>query len=150
MIKGPRATAAAESAAAYVNQARMNGPNLLHRLVFAFPRVKIHGVSGWTSSSPTMAGVAAALRDPAKDWNIAPRKPKIYGPGHSIPSIMVPLNGIRDVEFYVSRRSLELLLSVGCLVIQVNKKKQGFVRVPLNSPLITGEPFEIEVEHPPI
>ena len=148
MIKGPRATAAAESAAAYVNQARVNGPNLLHRLVFSFPRVKIDGVNGWTSASPTMAGVAAALRNPAKDWNIAPRKPKIYGPGHPIPSIMVPLNGIRDVEFYVSRRSLELLLSVGCLVIQMNKKKHGFVRVPLNSPLITGEPFEIEVEHP--
>ena len=149
MIKGPRATAAAESAAAYVDQARMNGPNFLHRLVVSLPRVKTDGVDSWTSASATMAGVAGALRNPAKDWNVAPRKPKIYGPGHTIPSIIVPLNGIRDVEFYVSRRSLKLLLSVGCLVIQMDKKKQGFVRVPLNSPIITGNPFEFDAEHPP-
>lgn len=144
MIKGQAAVIAAELTIAWATNQRLSEQNLQSRVTIAFPRLKIRGLSGWQPPSPTLAGAVAGLINPHSRPPYTP-PPKYYGPEHGIPSVIVYLNGILDVEYYVSKHYMMRLLNVGCMVIQKDRKGQGYVRIPLNSPPITGQPYQFEV-----
>lgn len=144
MIRGQAAVAAAEWTIAWATNQRLSDKNLQSRVTIAFPRVKIAGLNGWQPPSPTLAGAVAGLFNPNSRPAHTP-PPKYYGPEHGIPSVIVYLNGVEDVEYYVSKHYMMRLLNVGCMVIQKNRRGQGYVRIPLESPPITGEPYQFEV-----
>ena len=144
MIKGPLANKAVDIAISQIRTLRLKSPSNLDRIVFCFPRVLRDYYDGWQDGTPLLAGMVDVMRNPEnpgyKDIPI-----KRYDDTHSIPSVIVPLYGIKDVEYHVSRRNLERLLSVGCIVFQPYRKGFG-VRIPSGYPLLTGQPFESKVD----
>ena len=143
MKKGAIANRAVDLTVARIGSWRLNDPSHLDNVTFCFPRVLSDFDNGWASGSAFLAGAAAAARNPE---NRADKETPLryYEVGHKIPSVFVPLNGVRDVEYHVSQKNLEKLLSVGCLVFTYYKKGFG-VRIPYGHPMLTGQPFEFEV-----
>ena len=143
MLQSNRANQAVESTIAYIEAMRLNDSNYLSRIVFCFPRVKFEESDKWQDASPLVAAATAIVRNPEKAV-IQPPPIKIFGPGHKLPSVIVGLNGITAVEYHASRRNLERLLSIGCVVIQ--KDRKGFsIRIPFNNPMYNGTPHQFEV-----
>lgn len=143
MKKGVAASRAVDVAVSEVENLRLNDPSHLDRIVFCFPRVMMDGSDRWGDGSGFMAAAAAIARNP--ETRINKDVPlRHYKAGHKIPSVVVPLEGIVDVEYHVSRASMVRLLSVGCVVFQRYRKGFG-VRIPYAHPMLTGEPFQFEV-----
>ena len=139
MIKGAEANRAAENALANIRNTRRTHDGL-DRIVFCFPKVKIVGAGEYKDGSALAVSAAAIARNPSTrvDRTVLI---KHYGKEHSIPSCIVPLQGIADVEYHVSRQNMERLLKVGCIVFQ--KYKKGFgMRIPYDSPSYSGKPTE--------
>ena len=143
MKKGVTANRAADVTVARIETMRMNDDSYLDRVVFCFPRVKSTYDNRWSGGSAFIAGAAAVALNPEERVN-KETPLRYYEVGHPIPSVFVPLNGIVDVEYHVSRKNLERLLSVGCLVFTPYKKGFG-VRIPYGHPVLTKQPFEFEV-----
>jgi len=143
MKQGAVANAAVEETVKHIESMRLNHSTHMSRAVFCFPRVKNRD-GEWMDGAPYVAGAAIVARDPDKRVNKEVPL-KYYNEGHSIPSVIIPLEGIQDVEYKVSRNNMESLLSVGCIVFQRYRKGFG-VRIPFGHPLLTGQPFEITVE----
>ena len=143
MKKGTLANLAVDLTVSRIKSWRLNDPSQLTNVTFCFPRVLTDFDDDWTDGSAFLAGAAAIARNPDNSVNkdIPLRHYKV---GHKIPSVFVPLNGIRDVEYHVSRMNLERLLSVGCIVFQPYRKGFG-VRIPYGHPMLTGQPFEFEI-----
>ena len=110
----------------------------LDRIIFCFPKVKKVGDREYRDGSTFAVSAAAIARDPCKRVNKTVRVAH-YGEGHPIPSCFVPLQGIADVEYHVSKQNMERLLKVGCIVFQKHKKGFG-VRIPYDSPTYSGKP----------
>ena len=109
-------------------------------MIFCFPKVKKVGDHEYRDGSTFAVPAAAIARDPSKMVNKTVRIAH-YGDGHPIPSCFVPLQGIADVEYHVSKQNMERLLKVGCIVFQ--KYKKGFgVRIPYDSPTYSGKPAQ--------
>ena len=124
---------------------RLDDPQQLDRIVFCFPRIRTQGGNHWADSSPFSAAACAIARDPGSAVT-QPAPIKRIGAGHAIPSVIVRLAGIEAVEHHVSRKNMERLLSVGCVVIQ-GDRKGFFVRIPYNSPLYHGQPYQFDSAH---
>ena len=113
--------------------------------MYCFPRVKtVVDGDRWVDGSAFLAAAAAIMREPEtrvnKDVPL-----KWYDGKHSIPSAIIPLEGITDIEYHVSSRNMESLLSVGGIVFQ--KYLKGFgVRIPMSHPMHTGQPFSFQVD----
>lgn len=126
-----------------VQAMRLAHENHLDRIVFCFPRVKGEFGDHWQDASPYVAAASAVARQP-EAATVQPPPVKYLPPGHPIPSIIVRLTGIKDIEYYVSRKNWERLLRSGFAVIQ--QDRDGFyVRIPLNSPLYHGQPYDFQV-----
>lgn len=138
LIKGSKANSAANAVLRWVTHQRLNDPNYLSRIVFSYPRIKQEGISKWTDGSALLAAATSIARNPESRREHI-REPKTYDYEHSIPSIVVWLHGIVDIEYHVSRKNMERLLAVGCIVFQRNKRG-FFVRIPFGSPLYHGQP----------
>ena len=121
---------------------RLEDPTKLGRLVFCFPRIRMQGAKHWGPSSLFVAAACAVARDPSSAVT-QPAPIKRIGPGHPMPSLIVRLAGIEAVEYHVSKKNMERLLFVGCVVIQ-SDHKGFFVRIPYNSPLYHGKPYQFE------
>lgn len=135
--------AAVDSAIENIVSRRLNHPDLLDRIVFCFPRVKGDLDDHWRSASPIVAAACAIARAP----ETAVRQPppiKYLSHGHPVPSAIVRLDGIAEVEYYVSRKNWERLLRCGCAVIQ-SDSKGFFTRIPFDSPIYHGQPYKFEV-----
>ena len=134
---------AVDSVIENVQAMRLNNSNFLDRIVFCFPRVKSDLDDQWADASPHVAAASAIARQP----EIAREQPppvKSISHGHPIPSAIVRLSGITDVEYYVSRKNWERLLRLGIVVIQ--RDRNGFfVRIPLNNPMYHGQPYQFDV-----
>lgn len=142
MKKGAIASRAVDITVSNIENLRMNDPNYLDRVTFCFPRV-LTNRGEWADGSVYVATAATVALNPEK--RVDKETPlRYYEVGHKIPSVFVPLNGIEDVEYHVSRRNLERLLSVGCLVFTPYRKGFG-VRIPYGHPVLTKRPFEFEV-----
>ena len=83
----------------------------LDRIIFCFPRVKQVGDSEYKDGVPFAVAAAAIARDPSSRVNDTVRIAH-YGEGHPIPSCFVPLQGISDVEYHVSKQDMERLFHV--------------------------------------
>lgn len=143
LIRGERANRAVKSTLNWIKDQRATSPDNFNRVVFSFPRIQQEGVEGLRDGSGLLAAATVIARDPDSRLDHV-REPKIYGDEHSIPSVVVWLNGIRDLEYYVSRQNMERLLEVGCAVFQQHRRRGVFVRIPFNSPLYHGEPFKFK------
>lgn len=142
--KGPLASKAVDCAICQIMALRLNNPYHLDRIVFCFPRVISEPFNEWQDGSPYLAGVVDIARNPENPvYEDIPIKH--YADTHSIPSLIVPVNGIRDVEYHVSRQNMERLLAVGCIVFQPYRKGFG-VRIPRGHPLLSGQPFGSRVD----
>ncbi len=131
MIKGKKANEAVDAALDRIITARQSSANGLDRLLFVFPRVRTTWDKEWKDGSPVVAAAVAIARDPSSRVDSVP-EPVTYNLNHSIPSRLVLLDSIVDVEYHVSRANMERLLKVGCLVIQSYKRgKKYSVRIPL-------------------
>ena len=109
LIRGSEANQAVEELLRWIKHQRSMSPNNLDRVAFCFPRIQQEGAEGWQGGSVFLAAAVVTARDPdARLSHVC--KPKIYGDKHSIPSVVVWLNGIEDIEYYVSRQNLERLL----------------------------------------
>lgn len=142
MKMGVSANNAVEAMVSEIEAQRLSHPSYLDRIVFSFPRVMMDESGKWRDGSPFLAAAAVVARNPETRVNKGVDL-RYYGVGHKIPSVIVPLEGIEDVEYHVSRSNMEMLLSVGCVVFQRYKKGFG-VRIPLGHPLLTGQPFQFE------
>ena len=145
MKRGQMANAAVDEAISRISAARLSHPSYLDHIVFAFPRVLTDFAGDkWSGGSVFLAAAATIARNPENRVNKGVPL-RWYDEKHSIPSVIIPLNGVRDVEYHVSRRNIERLLSVGCIVFQ--KYPRGFgVRIPSSSPMLTGQPYSFNVE----
>ena len=143
MITGAEANAAVEFQITWITSQRLNDPTHLERILFAFPRVKLMWSESWQPASPLIAAATGIMRDPGSRREHV-REPKTLGIGHPIPSRIVYLSGVTDVEYKVSKHNMERLLNVGCLVIQMVKGR-AHVRIPFNSPAYHGQPRQYEV-----
>ena len=103
MIRGGEANRAVRSTLHRIRRQRSLSPDNLGRIAFSFPRIQQEGVEGWRDGSAFLVAAAAIARDPHVRLSHV-REPKIYGDKHSIPSVMVWLNGIEDLEYHVSRQ----------------------------------------------
>ena len=137
MIRGADANRAVEDTIRNIRKMRQAHDGL-DRIIFCFPRVKQVGDSEYKDGVPFAVAAAAIARDPSSRVNGTVRIAH-YGEGHPIPSCFVPLQGISDVEYHVSKQNMERLLRVGCIVFQ--KYKKGFgMRMPYDSPSYSGKP----------
>ena len=143
MIRGSEANQTVEELLRRIKHQRSLSLNNLDRVAFCFPRIQQEGAEGWQYGSAFLAAAAVIARDPDARLSHV-RKPKIYGDKYSIPSVVVWLNGIEDVEYHVSRQNMESLLEVGCAVFQHHRRRGIFVRIPFNSSLYHGEPYRFE------
>ncbi len=140
MIRGADANRAVEETISNIRKMR-KAHDGLDRIIFCFPKVKKVGDLEYRDGSIFAVSAAAIARDPSKRVNKTVRIAH-YGEGHPIPSCFVPLQGIADVEYHVSKQNMERLLKVGCIVFQ--KYKKGFgVRIPYDSPTYSGKPAKI-------
>lgn len=142
MIVGTEADVAVDRAIAWVRHQRLNNPITHGRVMVAFPRVKVNRSDDWQDPGAKIAAAVAIMRDPSCRHDRV-LEPKDIGVGHPIPSRIVYLNGVTDVEYKVSKHNLERLLKVGCLVIQVSKGR-AFVRIPFDSPAYHGRPQQFD------
>ena len=145
MKRGQMANAAVDQTISHIETARLSSASYLGRIVFCFPRVLTDfDEDRWADGSPFLAAAASIARNPDNRMN-QDVPLRWYDAKHSIPSVIVPLNGIRDVKYHVSRRNIERLLLVGCIVFQ--KYRKGFgVRIPTSSPMLTDQPYSFEVD----
>ena len=135
--------AAVDAVIENVQALRLNNPNYLDRIVFCFPRIKGDMDDDWTEASPHVAAASAIARHP-ETAREQPPPVKPISHSHPIPSMIVRLSGIKDVEYHVSRKNWERLLRLGIAVIQ--RDRNGFfVRIPLNSPMYHGQPYQFDV-----
>ena len=135
--------AAVDAVIENVQALRLNNPNYLDRIVFCFPRIKGDMDDDWTEASPHVAAASAIARHP-ETAREQPPPVKPISHSHPIPSMIVRLSGIKDVEYRVSRKNWERLLRLGIAVIQ--RDRNGFfVRIPLNSPMYHGQPYQFDV-----
>ena len=136
MIRGVAASDAVDQTIAYIESLRIKGPNYLGNVIFCFPRIKMDYDDRWTDASPFLAGVAGGLHNPESNLEDV----TYYGEGYTMPSVVVPLSGIRDVEYQVSRQNMFRLLRVGCIVIRPNGN--GFaVRIPSQPSIANWQAF---------
>lgn len=144
MIIGAEADAAVDSVIEWIALQRTSNSNNLERIIVAFPRVKTVWANHWQYPSPLIAAATAILRNPESRREHIPA-PKTFGDGHSIPSTIVFLDGIIDVEYKVSKHNLKRLLDVGCIVVGLSKGR-GQVRIPFNSPAHHGKPQRYKLD----
>ena len=137
MIRGADANRAVEETIRNIRKMRQTHDGL-DRIISCFPRVKKVGESKYKDGAAFAVSAAAIARNPSTRVNKAVRIAH-YGEGHPIPSRFVPLQGIADVEYHVSKQNMECLLKVGCIVFQKHKKGFG-VRIPYDSPSYSGKP----------
>ena len=126
-----------------VQAMRLNNPDYLDRIVFCFPRIKSDMDDNWTNASPHVAAASTIARQP-ETAREQPPPVKPISHRHPIPSVIVRLSSIKDVEYHVSRKNWERLLRLGVAVIQ-HDRNGFFVRIPLNSPLYHGQPYQFNV-----
>ena len=141
MTQKNRSDRAVESAIASIQAQRSRRPPEAGCVAFCFPRIRLEPNDGWLPSTPLVASAAVFSRNPTRTsaWF---HSVKEFGKGHPIPSAIVRLNGVTAVEHHVSRHNMERLLHVGCAVVQRDKK--GFyVRIPFDSPMYHGVPYNI-------
>lgn len=130
MIKGQRANEAVDAVIGRIITARENSAGGLDRLMFTFPKIRTTPSGEWKEGTAVVVAAIAIARDPSVRVESAP-EPVTYGQEHSIPSRLVLIEGVADVEYHVSRANMERLLNVGCLVIQPYKRGKEFsVRIP--------------------
>ena len=135
--------AAVDSTIEYVQAMRLNNPNYLDRIVFCFPRVKGDMDDDWQDASAHIAAASAIARQP-ETAREQPPPVKAVSHRHPIPSVIVRLSGIKDVEYHGSRKNWARLLRLGIAVIQ--RDRDGFfVRIPLSSPMYHGQPYQFDV-----
>ena len=120
MIKGEKANRAVVATIDRIDAARRSNADGLGRLPFVFPRVRTTRDGDWKDGTAIMMAAVAIARDPSVRVESVP-KPITYDRNHSIPSRLVLIDGVVEVEYHVSRRNMERLLKVGCLVIQPYK-----------------------------
>ena len=137
MIGGADANRAVEETIRNIRKTRQADDGL-DRIIFCFPRVKQVGYSEYKDGAVFAVSAAAIARNPSSRVNDTVRIAH-YGEGHPIPSCFVPLQGIADVEYHVSRQNMERLLRVGCIVFQKYKRVFG-MRIPYDSPSYSGKP----------
>ena len=117
MKRGQLADTAVGEAISRISAARLRHPSYLDHTVFAFPRVLTNfDEDRWTGGSVFLAAAASVALNPENRMNKGVPL-RWYDEKHSIPSVIVPLSGIRDVEYHVSRRNILRLLSVGCICV---------------------------------
>ena len=138
-----RANQAVDAVIDNITTMRLGDPSRLDRIVFCFPRVRTEWSDNWTDSSPLLAATCAVARNPGTAVK-QPPPIKNIGLGHAIPSVIVRLTGVEATEHHVSRKNMERLLSVGCVVIQKDRKG-FFVRIPYNSPAYHGQPYQFDI-----
>ena len=132
MIKGKKANEAVDAVLNRIVAARQSNANGLDRLLFAFPRIRTTHGGEWKDGTAVVVAAVAIARDPFVRVESVP-EPVTYGQNHTIPSRLVLIDSIVDVEYHVSRANMERLLKVGCLVIQPYKRGKKFsVRVPFS------------------
>ena len=142
MTQNNRANHAVESAIADILAQRSRYPSQARCVAFCFPRIKLESNDGWLPPTPLVAAAAVVARNPTRPSSTWFPSFKEFGREHSIPSVVVRLNGVTSVEYHVSRHNMERLLRVGCAVVQRDKK--GFyVRIPFDSPMYHGMPYSI-------
>ena len=107
MKKSQPANRAVDATVSRIESLRLNDPSLLANVTFCFPRVRTDLDEDWSGGSAFLAGAgaAAAARNPGNRTN-KDTPLKYYGEGYSIPSVFVPLNGIKDLEYKVSRANM--------------------------------------------
>ena len=137
MIRGAGATRAIEDTIRNIRRMReVHGG--LDRIIFCFPRVKRDGDNEYKDGTAFALSAASIARNPSSRVDDTIHIAH-YGEGHPIPSCFVPLQGIADVEYHVSKQNMERLLKAGCIVFQ--KYKKGFaMRIPYDSPSYSGKP----------
>ena len=137
MIRGVKANWAVENAIRNTRKMRKAHYGL-DRIIFCFPKVKMVGDGEYKDGSAFAISAAVIARNPNKRVDKTTPIAQ-YGRGHPIPSCFVPLQGITDVEYHVSKQNMNRLLRVGCIVFQQYRKGFG-VRIPYNSPSYSGKP----------
>ena len=137
MIRGADASRAVEETIRNIRSMRkVHGG--LDRLIFCFPKVKRVGDSEYKDGTAFAVSAAAIARNPSSRVDDTVRIAH-FGEGHPIPSCFVPLQGIADVEHHVSKKNMERLLRIGCIVFQ--KYEKGFgMRIPYDNPTYSGKP----------
>ena len=136
MIRGAEANRAVENAIRNTREIR-KAHDGLDRIIFCFPKVRMVGNSEYKDGSALAVSAAVIARDP--NTRVDKTTPIAhYGKEHPIPSCFVPLQGIADVEYHVSKQNMERLLRVGCIVFQRYRKGFG-VRIPYDSPSYSGK-----------
>ena len=137
MIRGGEANRAVENAIHNIRNMH-KAHDGLDRITFCFPKVKMVGNSEYKDGSALAISAAVIARDPNK--RVDKTTPiTYYGKEHPIPSRFVPLQGIADVEYHVSKLNMKDLLRVGCIVFQRYKKGFG-MRIPYDSRSYSGKP----------
>ena len=130
MIKGQRANEAVDAVIGRIINARENSAGGLDRLMFTFPKMRTTPSGEWKEGTAVVVAAIAIARDPSVRVESVP-EPVSYGQEHSIPSRLVLIDGIADVEYHVSRANVERMLEVGCMVIQPYKRGKRFtIRIP--------------------
>lgn len=143
-VRGTIADKAVDWVVDLVSRERLATPNLLDRTVFVFPRVRTspEEESDWKDPVMEAASAATVARDPSSSVT-QPAPLRQWNREHPIPSVSVMLNGVVDVEYYVSRRNFERLLQVGCVTIRPSERHFE-MRIPWGNPLLTQQPFKFE------
>ena len=98
MKKGELANRAVDFTISYIDSLRSNHESYLGRIVFCFPRVRTNYDTGWVGGGASAIAAGVIARDPQSRTN-QDVPLRYYNKGHSIPSVIVPLNGIEDVEY---------------------------------------------------
>ena len=90
----------------------------LEHLYFAYPHIRTEYVEGYYDPSSVVAGAISVSREPSKAILGDEAIRKRIDEKHPIPSSYIKLNGVVDVEFSPSRKSLKKLRTKRCLVIE--------------------------------
>ena len=126
MIKGQKAEEAAYRLIESIRWQRLQHPTGLSSGYFSFPRIKLTGDADWFPASIVVTSSIAAVMSP-KD----PPAVKVKDlTKHPIPSYMVTIAGVEDLEYHVSKYNMEQLLRVQCIVITPSKHLSANVRIP--------------------
>ena len=124
--------------------ARKAGPNGFDRIVFCFPRVRVSSDESTWMPPSIVIGSAVAIASRPEHAKVQPPPIKKYNSRHSIPSAVVTLSDVTDVEYHVSRANMKRLLRVGCAVVRNGGGRRFEVRIPYRSPMLTNQPWDLK------
>ena len=126
MIKGQKAEEAAKHLIESIRLQRLQHPTGLSSLYYSFPRIKLTGNADWFPASVIVVSSIAAIMSPKDPPTVRVKDLTT----HPIPSYMVTITGVMDLEYHVSKYNMEQLLSVQCIVITPSKRDSVNVRIP--------------------